>query len=126
MGNLKYESVYLALEIPTDIDDKILPPSPYHRRSASRPFVVFPSRFHTRPAAPRSRLQFSRRTDYAIYIARVNYLCGATTIASAIMRIARRIGAAATPWEILANLPRERIARICRERSSLSSLPTRK
>lgn len=29
MGNLKYESVYLALEIPADIDDKIspLPPS---------------------------------------------------------------------------------------------------
>lgn len=25
MGNLKYESVYLALEIPVDIDDKISP-----------------------------------------------------------------------------------------------------
>lgn len=81
MGNLKYESVYLALEIPADIDDKISPPSP-RRRSACA--SCSPDRAPARPLY--SSLPV---TDYAIYIARVNYLCGTATIARAIMRIAR-------------------------------------
>lgn len=82
MGNLKYESVYLALEIPADIDDKISPPSP-RRRSA----CASCSSHDRAPARPLySSLPV---TDYAIYIARVNYLCGTATIARAIMRIAR-------------------------------------
>lgn len=86
MGNLKYESVYLALEIPADIDDKISPPSPC-RATTVGPLAAPCSPSGRTPARP--LLSSLPVTDYAIYIARVNYLCGTATIARTIMRIAR-------------------------------------
>jgi hypothetical protein len=68
MGNLKYESVYSALQIPTDIDDKISSPS----LSLCAPTP--PSRVSC-PLYPALTLSFTfarrivRRLNYAICIA---------------------------------------------------------